>query len=105
MKNNISYNTIEGVIVADIKPVKSKHVNHGFRVAQFDKTGRFLTLYASAKDASIAIAKEKKTDFSKSIYAGIIKACTPNSNLKTIYGYQWRYVNENGDVIKRKSDE
>lgn len=60
MKNNISYNTIEGAIIADIKPVKSKHANHGLRVAQFDKTGRFLTLYASAKDAAIAIAKEKK---------------------------------------------
>ena len=105
MKNNISYNVVENAVIADIKPVKSKHINYGFRVAKFDKTGRFLILYASAKDASIAIAKEKKIDFNKSIYAGIIKACTPNSNLKTIYGYQWRYVNENGDVVKRKSDE
>lgn len=105
MKNNIAYKVVENITVPDIKPTKSKLYCRKLRVAQFDKDGKFLICYESAKDASIAIAKEKKTNYSKSIYAGIIKCCTPNSNLQTMYGYQWRYVHDNGEIVKRKCDE
>jgi hypothetical protein len=60
MKNNIAYKVVENITIPDIKPAKSKHYCRKLRVAQFDKDGKFLICYESAKDASIAIAKEKK---------------------------------------------
>lgn len=105
MENKIAYQIVDNIKVSNIEPIKLKTRAVRFKVAKFDKDGKFIVAYESIKDAAIAIGEEKKTNKIQSIYSGIIKVCTKNSTVKTAYSYQWRYVHDNGEIIKRKCDE
>ena len=102
MKININDYIDTNIIVANIKPVKKRYF--GYKVAQFDKEGKFLNCFNSLKAAaeyySNILNKSKR-----SIYYSIIKACNINTNINTAYGYQWRYVHNSGEIIYNKNDK
>lgn len=104
MNGNLIYHEVDGLAIADIKPVNVKNRRIGLRVAKFTREGKYITTYASTKDAAKALTIELKKTNPKLAYYAIVKACTPKSNSKTAYGYQWRYVTNNGDIVKRNCD-
>lgn len=104
MNSDLVYHEVDGLAIADIKPVNTKFRRIGLRVAKFTREGKYITTYASTKDAANALTIElKKTNPKLACYA-IIKACTPKSNTKTAYGYQWRYITNDGGIVKRNCD-
>lgn len=103
MNGDLVYHEVDGLVIADIKPVNTKFRRIGLRVAKFTRNGKYITTYASTKDAANAITIELKTN-PKHAYYAILKACTPKGNSKTAYGYQWRYVTNDGDIVKRNCD-
>ena len=104
MNGGLVYHEVDGLAIADIKPVNTKFRRIGLRVAKFTREGKYITTYASTKDAANALTIELKKTNPKLAYYAIIKACTPKSNSKTAYGYQWRYVSNDGDIVKRNWD-
>lgn len=104
METKYEYQEVKNIKVSNIKPIKFHTRRTGFKVAKFTKDGIYITTYKSVKDATIAICEEQGVDYSISKYTGIIKACGNNTTLKSIYGYQWRYVHDNGEIVKRKID-
>ena len=104
MNGGLVYHEVDGLAIADIKPVNTKFRRIGLRVAKFTREGKYITTYASTKDAANALTIELKKTNPKLAYYAIIKACTPKSNSKTAYGYQWRYVSNDGDIVKRNCD-
>lgn len=104
MNGNLVYHEVDGLAIADIKPVNTKLRRIGLRVAKFTREGRYITTYASTKDAANAITIELKKTNPKRAYYAIVKACIPKSNSKTAYGYQWRYINNDGSIVKRDCD-
>jgi hypothetical protein len=104
MNGGLVYHEVDGLAIADIKPVNTKFRRIGLRVAKFTREGKYITTYASTKDAANALTIELKKTNPKLAYYAIIKACTPKSNSKTAYGYQWRYVTNDGDIVKRNCD-
>ena len=63
-----------------------------------------ITTYASTKDAANALTIELKKTNPKQAYYAIVKACTPKGSSKTAYGYQWRYISNDGGIVKRDCD-
>lgn len=104
MNDDLVYHEVDGFAVADIKPVNVKNRRIGLRVAKFTREGKYITTYASTKDAANALTIELKKTNPKLAYYAIIKACTPKSNIKTAYGYQWRYITNDGGIVKRNCD-
>ena len=104
MNGDLVYHEVDGFVIADIKPVNTKFRRIGLRVAKFTREGKYITTYASTKDAANALTIELKKTNPKLAYYAIIKACTPKSNSKTAYGYQWRYITNDGDIVKRNCD-
>lgn len=104
MNGDLVYHEVDGLVIADIKPVNTKFRRIGLRVAKFTREGKYITTYASTKDAANAITIELKKTNAKLAYYVIVKACTPKGNSKTAYGYQWRYVTNDGDIVKRNCD-
>ena len=104
MNGDLVYHEVDGLVIADIKPVNTKFRRIGLRVAKFTREGKYITTYASIKDAANAITIELKKTNPKLAYYAIVKACTPKGGSKTAYGYQWRYINNNGDIVKRDCD-
>lgn len=104
MNGDLVYHEVDGLVIADIKPVNTKFRGIGLRVAKFTREGKYITTYASTKDAANALTIELKKTNPKLTYYAIVKACTPKSNSKTAYGYQWRYVTNDGDIVKRNCD-
>lgn len=104
MNGDLVYHEVDSLVIADIKPVNTKFHRIGLRVAKFTRDGKYITTYASIKDAANAITIELKKTNPKPAYCAIVKACTPKSNSKTAYGYQWRYVTNDGDIVKRNCD-
>lgn len=104
MNGNLVYHEVDGLAIADIKPVIVKNRRVGLRVAKFTKEGKYITTYASTKDAANALTIELKKTNPKQAYHAIVKACTPKGNSKTAYGYQWRYITNDGGIIKRNCD-
>lgn len=104
MNGDLVYHEVDGLAIADIKPVTVKDRRIGLRVAKFTRDGKYITTYASTKDAAKAMTIElKKTNINLAYYA-IVKACTPKGNSKTAYGYQWRYISHDGGIVKRDCD-
>lgn len=103
MNSDLVYHEVDGLAIADIKPVNAKR-RIGLRVAKFTKEGKYITTYASTKDAANALTIELKKTNSKLSYYAIVRACTPKSNSKTAYGYQWRYISHDGGIVKRDCD-
>lgn len=104
MNGDLVYHEVDGFAIADIKPVNVKNRRIGLRVAKFTREGKYITTYASTKDAANALTIELKKTNPKLAYYAIIKACTPKSNNKTAYGYQWRYITNDGGIVKRNYD-
>lgn len=104
MNADLVYHEVDGLVIADIKPANTKFRRIGLRVAKFTRDGKYITTYASTKDAANAITIELKKTNPKHVYYAIVKACTPKGNSKTAYGYQWRYVTNDGDIVKRNCD-
>lgn len=104
MNGDLVYHEVDGLVIANIKPVNAKNHRIGLRVAKFTREGKYIVTYASTKDAANAITIElKKTNPTQAYYA-IAKACTPKGSSKTAYGYQWRYINNDGGIVKRDCD-
>ena len=87
MNGDLVYHEVDGLAIADIKPVNVKNHRIGLRVAKFTREGKYITTYASTKDAANALTIELK-----------------KSNSKTAYGYQWRYISNDGSIVKRDCD-
>ena len=104
MNGNLVYHEVDGLAIADIKPVNTKFRRIGLRVAKFTREGKYITTYASTKDAANALTIELKKTNPKLAYYAIVKACTPKSSYKTAYGYQWRYISNDGGIVKRDCD-
>lgn len=104
MNGDLVYHEVDGLVIADIKPVNTKYRRIGLRVAKFTKEGKYIVTYASTKDAAKALTIELKKTNPKFAYYAIVKACTPKSNTKTAYGYQWRYITNDGGIVKRDCD-
>lgn len=104
MNGDLVYHEVDGLAIADIKPVNIKFRRIGLRVAKFTKEGKYITTYASTKDAANALTIELKKTNPKLAYYAIVRACTPKSSSKTAYGYQWRYISNDGGIVKRDCD-
>jgi hypothetical protein len=104
MNGDLVYHEVDGLAIADIKPVNVKNRRIGLRVAKFTREGKYITTYASTKDAANALTIELKKTNTKHAYYAIVKACTPKGNSKTAYGYQWRYISNDGGIVKRDCD-
>lgn len=104
MNGDLVYHEVDGLVIADIKPVNTKFRRIGLRVAKFTREGKYITTYASIKDAANALTIELKKTNPKLAYYVIVKACTPKSNSKTAYDYQWRYISNDGSIVKRDCD-
>lgn len=104
MNGDLVYHEVDGLVITDIKPVNTKFRGIGLRVAKFTREGKYITTYASTKDAANALTIELKRTNPKFAYYSIVKACNPKSNSKTAYGYQWRYISHDGDIVKRDCD-
>lgn len=104
MNGDLVYHEVDGLVIADIKPVNTKFRRIGLRVAKFTKAGKYIVTYASTKDAANALTIELKKTNLKQAYYAIVKACTPKGNSKTAYGYQWRYISHDGGIVKRDYD-
>lgn len=104
MNGDLVYHEVDGLAIADIKPVIVKNCRVGLRVAKFTKEGKYITTYASTKDAAKALTIELKKTNPKLAYYAIVKACTPKGSSKTAYGYQWRYISNDGGIVKRNCD-
>lgn len=104
MNGDLVYHEVDGLVIADIKPVNFKNRRIGLRVAKFTKEGKYIVTYASIKDAAKALTVELKKTNPKLAYYAIVKASTPKSNSKTAYGYQWRYISHDGGIVKRDCD-
>lgn len=104
MNGDLVYHEVDGLAIADIKPVNTKFRRIGLRVAKFTREGKYITTYASIKDAANALTIELKKTNPKLAYCAIVKACTPKGSSKTAYGYQWRYINNDGGIVKRDCD-
>lgn len=104
MNGDLVYHEVDGLVIADIKPVNTKYRRIGLRVAKFTKEGKYIVTYASTKDAAKALTIELKKTNPKLAYYAIVKACTPKGSSKTAYGYQWRYITNDGGIVKRNCD-
>lgn len=104
MNSDLVYHEVDGLAIADIKPVNTKFRRIGLRVAKFTREGKYITTYASTKDAANALTIELKKTNPKLAYYAIVKACTPKSSSKTAYDYQWRYISNDGGIVKRDCD-
>lgn len=104
MNGDLVYHEVDGFVIADIKPVNTKFRRIGLRVAKFTREGKYITTYASTKDAANALTIELKKTNPKHAYYAIVKACTPKGITKTAGGYQWRYITDDGGIIKRDCD-
>lgn len=104
MNGDLVYHEVDGLAIADIKPVNAKFRRVGLRVAKFTKERKYITTYASTKDAAKALTIELKKTNLKHAYYAIVKACTPKGITKTAYGYQWRYISNDGGIVKRDCD-
>ena len=87
MNGDLVYHEVDGLAIANIKPVNVKNHRIGLRVAKFTREGKYITTYASTKDAANALTIELK-----------------KTNPKTAYGYQWRYISHDGGIVKRDCD-
>jgi hypothetical protein len=104
MNGDLVYHEVDGLVIADIKPVNTRSCRIGLRVAKFTIDGKYIVTYASIKDAANALTIELKKTDPKHAYYAIVKACTPKGSSKTAYGYQWRYISHDGGIIKRDCD-
>lgn len=60
MNGDLVYHEVDGLVIADIKPVNTKFRRIGLRVAKFTREGKYITTYASTKDAANALTIELK---------------------------------------------
>lgn len=60
MNGDLVYHEVDGLVIADIKPVNVKNHRVGLRVAKFTRDGKYITTYASTKDAANALTIELK---------------------------------------------
>ena len=59
MNGDLVYHEVDSLAIADIKPV-TKFRRVGLRVAKFTRKGKYITTYASTKDAANALTIELK---------------------------------------------
>lgn len=60
MNGDLVYHEVDNLVIADIKPVNVKNHRIGLRVAKFTREGKYITTYASTKDAANALTIELK---------------------------------------------
>lgn len=60
MNGDLVYHEVDGLAIANIKPVNVKNHRIGLRVAKFTREGKYITTYASTKDAANALTIELK---------------------------------------------
>lgn len=67
MNGDLVYHEVDGLAIADIKPVNVKNRRIGLRVAKFTREGKYITTYASTKDAANALTIELKKQILNSL--------------------------------------
>lgn len=60
MNGDLVYHEVDGLAIANIKPVNVKNHRIGLRVAKFTREGKYIVTYASTKDAANALTIELK---------------------------------------------
>lgn len=60
MNGDLVYHEVDGLAIADIKPVNVKNRRIGLRVAKFTREGKYIVTYASTKDAANALTIDLK---------------------------------------------
>lgn len=60
MNGDLVYHEVDNLVIADIKPVNVKNHRVDLRVAKFTREGKYITTYASTKDAANALTIELK---------------------------------------------
>lgn len=60
MNGDLVYHEVDNLVITDIKPVNVKNHRIGLRVAKFTREGKYITTYASTKDAANALTIELK---------------------------------------------
>lgn len=95
-------NPIQTIIVGDIKPLRKYY--RGYKVAKFNLNGKFIEYFDSVKQATQCMANELNRKYSKSIYNAITQCCNIKRKLYSAYGYQWRYIHNNGEILKKDKD-
>lgn len=60
MNGDLVYHEVDNLVIADIKPANVKNRRVGLRVAKFTREGKYITTYASTKDAANALTIELK---------------------------------------------
>lgn len=60
MNGDLVYHEVDGLAIANIKPVNVKNHRIGLRVAKFTREGKYITTYASTKDAANALTIKLK---------------------------------------------
>lgn len=67
MNGDLVYHEVDGLAIADIKPVNAKNRRIGLRVAKFTREGKYIVTYASTKDAANALTIELKKQILNSL--------------------------------------
>lgn len=73
MNGDLVYHEVDGLAIADIKPVIVKNRRVGLRVAKFTSEGKYITTYASTKDAANALTIELKKQILKMLITLLLK--------------------------------
>ena len=73
MNGDLVYHEVDGLVIADIKPVNVKNRRIGLRVAKFTREGKYITTYASTKDAANALTIELKKQILNSLITLLLR--------------------------------
>lgn len=73
MNGDLVYHEVDGLAIADIKPVNVKNRRIGLRVAKFTREGKYITTYASTKDAANALTIELKKQILNSLITLLLR--------------------------------
>lgn len=73
MNGDLVYHEVDGLVIADIKPVNAKNRRIGLRVAKFTREGKYIVTYASTKDAANALTIELKKQILNSLITLLLR--------------------------------
>lgn len=98
MENHVN-GIIENIVVPNIKNCKKRMYNRGAYVAKFSTDGKFICCYRNINCAVNALCIELNNYNHKSVRSCITSVCNNYDRHITAYGYMWRYVHKNGEII------
>lgn len=98
MNGDLVYHEVDGLAIADIKPVNVKNHRIGLRVAKFTRDGKYIVTYASTKDAANALTKVPSWN--------IRQVCIRNRNHSSgHHSYHGVIYKFEADVIKNRTSK